>query len=130
LNLILDIILIYYFGVLGAIIATGSAGIITGCLELYLIFTKLQTQYPTLFLFKCFICHGLAGIVAISLKGSGILMLILCGCLYYSAYLISAWLIKPFDKQDLIRIGVVSSRLSQYLAPFSTNSKMISIENL
>jgi O-antigen/teichoic acid export membrane protein len=130
LNLILDIILIYFFGVLGAIIATGISGIVVCCLELYLIYFHLRTKYPTVFLLKCFICLSFAGFVASLFPGSGIPDLVLYGFLYFFIYLISAWLIKPLNKEDVIRISTVNSRLSRLLIPFSTNSNMVSIESL
>ena len=127
LNLILDIILIYYFGVLGAIIATGISGIVVGSLELYLIYFHVRTKYPTVFLLKCLICLSIAGFVASRFPGSGILNLVLYGFLYFFVYLISAWLIKPLDKEDIIRISAVNSRLSRFLIPFSAKSKMVSV---
>lgn len=130
LNLIFDIILIYYFGVMGAIIGTGAAGITVGCLELCLIFTKLRAKYPAVFLLKCSICTIFAGFVALGLMDSGILMLFLCGFIYYSVYLLSAWLIKPFEKEDVIHLSAVNSRLSRFLVPFCANSKMIPIKSL
>jgi len=130
MNLILDIILIYYFGVMGAIIATGAAGTVVGCLELSLVFTNLRTKYPAIFLLKCLICLILAGFVASSLKGSGIPMLVFCGIFYYLTYLGSAWLVKPFDREDIISLSTVNSRLGRYLVPFSTNSRKVSIESL
>jgi O-antigen/teichoic acid export membrane protein len=130
LNLILDIILIYSFGVLGALIATGISVIVVCSLELYLVYFHLGTNYPTAFLIKSFICLSLAGFVASRFSGSNILNLVMYGFIYFFVYLISAWLIKPLDKEDIIRISAVNSRLSLFLTPFSAKSKMVSTESL
>ena len=129
-NLFLDIILIYHFGVVGAIIATGLSGILIGCLELFLIFNNLGTKYPIAFLLKCSICLVVAGSMTSILMGSGILILFFYGLSYISVYIVSAWLIKPLDKEDIVRLSAVNSRLSHILVPFSTNSKIVSIESL
>lgn len=129
LNLTLDIILIYFFGVLGALIATGISGIVVCCLEMYLIYFHLRIKYPITFLIKSFICLSLAGFVASRLPGSGIPNLVVCGFSYFFVYLISAWLIKPLDEEDIIRISAVNLRLSRLLIQFSKNSKMMSIES-
>ena len=130
LNLLLDVILILHFGVLGAIIATGVAGILVGCLELYLISSNLRTRYPVVLLLKCSICLILSSLVATRVTGSGIPMLVFNGFMYFSAYLISAWLIKPFDKEDIIRLSTINSNLSRFLVTFSAHSKRVSIESL
>ena len=130
LNLVLDLILIYFFGVLGAIIATGISGIVVGCLELYLAIFNLNTKYPAKFMIKCFACLFIAGFVALRFSGPGILMLLFSGFLYFFVYALSAWVFKPFDKKDIMRINSINSRLSCILACFSTKSEMISLENL
>jgi O-antigen/teichoic acid export membrane protein len=130
INLLLDIFLIYYFGALGAIIATGISGLSIGLLELSLAFFNLRTNYPAIFLLKCLICLGFAGFIAFLTADSGIISLTYCGFIYFSVYSVSAWLVKPFKEDDIIRLSAVSLKLSRFLALFSTKSKVISAENL
>jgi O-antigen/teichoic acid export membrane protein len=129
INLILDVILIYNFGVLGAIIATGISGIVIGCLELGLIYSSLRISYPGIFMLKCFICLAIAGLTASQMSGSGILLLIHCGFLYLISFLFSAWLIKPLKEKDISYLSSVNQRLGNLLTPFSVKSKLLSVKN-
>ena len=88
LNLILDIILIYFFGVLGALIATGISVIVVCWLELYFIYFHLGTKYPTAFLIKSLICLSLAGFIASRFSGLSILNLVMYVFILFFVYLI------------------------------------------
>ncbi|MGD2269335.1 MAG: oligosaccharide flippase family protein [Desulfobacterales bacterium] len=119
LNLLLDLILIYFWGALGAIIATGVSGLVAGCFELKIIKSKIGIHYPLIFFVKCAFCLLCAGVFASLLAGNGIMRIIFCGLSFFSGYLVAAFLIRPLEGDDVIGLSSVSPKLGRSLSCFS-----------
>ena len=124
-NLALDLILIYFYGVSGAIIATGVAGVIVGFFELSLTSYFLHIKYPLRFLINCILCLSFATLIASQIIGEGLLRLIFSSGAYFAAYLFAAWIVKPFEGTDIAHFRSVNRHLSTFLLAFSRNSKAV-----
>ena len=118
LNLLLDVILIYFYGVTGAIVATGVALVIVGLLELFLSFHFLKAKYPIRFFLKFGLCSLFSATVSWPFIGENLVSLILCSFVFIVSYVSAAWILKPFDSRDIEQIRNGSQRLGRYLTFF------------
>ena len=124
LNLLLDIILIYFYGVTGAIVATGVALVVVGILELGLSFHFLKATYPTRFFLKFGLCSLFSATVSWPFIGGNLVSLILCSFVFLISYVCAAWIVKPFDARDIEQIRNGSQHLGSFLTFFCRDAKL------
>lgn len=125
INLLLDIVMIYFFGAMGALLATGISGIVMGILSFVAIKRLIPANYPKLFALKCIICLLTAGGVSALMPGTGVLRCMLGGISLITTYIVIARIIGLFDQEDLLKVSTVSRRLEAWLRPFSRISSSI-----
>lgn len=119
LNLLLDLVLIYLWGALGAILATGASGLVMCGIELGVVRHKIQVVYPLIFFLKCCACLGVAGIAAVLVPLSGIVGILASGIVFVTGYIGMARLMRPLETDDVKRFGGVNRRLGVLLSLFS-----------
>jgi O-antigen/teichoic acid export membrane protein len=122
INLALDLVLIYWFGVMGALIATGVSSVIARVLELVLVRRAISIAYPFRFCAMTALCLVAAGVLAFMVPFSGLTGLAVRMALFAVGYIVSALLVRPIEAEDMDGLLVVSPRLAAYLVPFSRNA--------
>jgi O-antigen/teichoic acid export membrane protein len=120
-NLILDLIFIYFWGALGALIATSISAIIVGVVSLRIIYTIIPARYPVLFVIKCICCLAPGGIIVL-FPGAGLLMLIIKAGVFMCLFIFLAYLFKPVETEDIDKITAAMPKLSRWLLPFYSHS--------
>jgi O-antigen/teichoic acid export membrane protein len=118
INIALDLILIYFWGALGALIATSFSAIITSIISLTYIFRQIPAVYPFRFCVLIVLSLGIASCAAFFIPGNGPVSFCLKLVLFCSAYLLSAFLLKPLDYTDIEKITSASRKLGDVLKYF------------
>jgi O-antigen/teichoic acid export membrane protein len=119
LNLILDILLIPIFGVMGAIIATGSSCLIIMILELNIVKSYLQGKYPVMILNKIVLISLLSlGVVAF-IPIVNIYSLIMTGLVYGITGIGLLYLLKPLSSEEMQLLLRVDIKLYKIFVNFS-----------
>lgn len=119
LNLGLDVLLIPRYGAMGAIIATGSSGVVIIFLELLVTMKYLQSKYPLVFMFKIMMA-SLGALIAIMFIPVGdVYSLVGAGLVYCLAGTIILYILKPLEKQDTDLVLKIDRRLYGILRQFT-----------
>lgn len=82
LNLVLNIFLIPRYGIMGAVIATGGAFLITKILELWLVLKILKTRLPYTFMLKLALSVGVSISLTTCVKEMNLFLMICVAALY------------------------------------------------
>lgn len=118
-NIVLDIALIHYLGVMGAIIATGISTVAIIACELMVVARQTEMRYPFLFLFKVLAGSVAAlGFVFLFIPSSGPVVLLFRGMAYLLALSIGLALLKPLDKRDHVFIDKAFHSVAVIIKPF------------
>jgi len=115
LNLILDILLIPKYGALGAIIATGSSGIIVVALELGYVKKYVQVKFPLIFVAKVITICVLALVISMFAPVKNAFSLIKVGVLYGVIGIILLYLIKPFANEDQELLIKLNKKIGKFM---------------
>ncbi|MBD3383437.1 oligosaccharide flippase family protein [candidate division KSB1 bacterium] len=119
LNILLDLLLIRYWGVMGAIVATGISTVAIIAFELIAVRQSLSIRYPFIFLLKIVLAVGI-GLLLISLLISvpTPLLLIIKAFAYFGVVLAGLAMFKPFDRQDFDFIEKELQSIAFMVRPF------------
>jgi len=118
MNLGWDLIVIHYLGALGALLATGTAGITVRGLELWIVRRKIAVQYPVRFAALNGLCLSGAGAAAVLVPVGGLPGLLLKGLAFLAGYALVARFARPLAADDVAALGQLNARLAGWLAPF------------
>jgi O-antigen/teichoic acid export membrane protein len=120
LNLGLDIILIPIFKAMGAIIATGGAGLILMVAELTLAKVVMKGKFPVLFTVKmtisCLVAAGASLIVPMDWETPWLWQLLLSALVYTAAFFAMLRLLRVIEEEDWELMGRLSPRLQWLVA--------------
>lgn len=110
-NIVLAVVLIPRYGAMGAVIATGTASIITSAVELAIALRTGALAYPYAVLLRCAPAAAIAGVVAWLVPDDGLaLVLALIGGL--GAYVVGLLVLRPLTVEHLELLGRISPRLA------------------
>jgi len=119
LNLFLDVLLIYYFGTLGVLVATGVSALVVVLLEFKLLKTKIGVVFPWDFGLRFCLCLLPGGLLAMLIAGSGLLRLLFSGAIFVLGSLLTAYFVKPLGEQEVTYVRKLSHRWAGWLSLFS-----------
>jgi len=119
LNLFLDVLLIYYFGTLGVLVATGVSALVVVLLEFKLLKTKIGVVFPWAFDLKLCLCLLPSGLVSMSIAGSGLLRLLCSSAIFLLGCLLTAYFVKPIGEEEVSYVRKLSHRWAGWLSLFS-----------
>lgn len=118
LNLILDILLIPYYGAMGAIIATGLSGVIIVALELSVVRHFLQGKYPIMFLAKITFASLVSLGIVVFIPIKNIYSLLWIGMAYSVSGIGVLLLLKPLEKEEKMLLLRLNNRAYNILKIF------------
>jgi O-antigen/teichoic acid export membrane protein len=117
-NLLLDLVLIRWFGPLGAVVATGASFLVTGLVETIIALRATGATYPWRFAGKVLLATAIAVAASYPLTGSGWLGLAL-GAAATGALLLAAFaLLRPLGPGDRALVARLLPRLAPVLRYF------------
>ncbi|MBI4744254.1 MAG: polysaccharide biosynthesis C-terminal domain-containing protein [Actinobacteria bacterium] len=117
LNIILDIILIPRYGAIGAVVATGSVGILLVLTEMTILRRYIKTRFPLVFALKIFLAGALGIFMASLIKPVNGIQLCFAALIYFVIFIIGVLILKPFsedDKEVLSKIHPVVEMVVKY----------------
>jgi O-antigen/teichoic acid export membrane protein len=114
----LGIVLIPHWGPAGALVADGTAKIITGCLLLAFLWRDLPEKYPLNFTLRMLLALTIAALPGIVWHPSGRVMLVASGVIFLLLAIGLLLVIKPLNAQDLELIGETNKWAAKYLRWF------------
>jgi O-antigen/teichoic acid export membrane protein len=117
LNIVLDIILIPRYGVIGAVVATGSVGVVLVLTEVTILRRYIKAEFPLVFALKIFSAGTFGILVASLLKPASIVQLCFAALIYFVIFIIGILILKPFsedDKEVLSKIHPVVEMVVKY----------------
>lgn len=100
LNIILDIILIPRYGAIGAVIATGSVGVVLVLTEMTILRRYIKTKFPLAFALKIFLAGAFGIFIASLIKPINGIQLCFAALIYFVIFVIGILILKPFSKDD------------------------------
>jgi O-antigen/teichoic acid export membrane protein len=118
INVLLDIVLISLFGVLGAILATGTASILVVFLEFLFVRKYVGVRYPLGFLAKICLAALVSVGPAILIARPDMLSITIAGTAYGLLFLGLLYLLKPLSPQDKLTLHNINPRLAKVLSRF------------
>lgn len=100
INVIMDIVLIKYMGVLGAVLATGTSLLCANFIEYLFLKKTLNVKLPALSALKVVCASVVSGFICTWLPITNILSIFLAGILFVCIFLVVAYFIKPLENED------------------------------
>lgn len=120
LNLLLDIILIPSLKALGAVIATGTAGVVLMIAELILAKITLKGQFPVKFTIKmlvaCAIGVAASLVVPVNWQQPVLWQLICSGLLYMMIFLVAMRFLRIIEPEDWELLEKISPRIKRVMS--------------
>ena len=118
-NVLLDIILIPIWGVKGAILASGSAIVLTIGAEFLFSRKNANLKFPARFVFKISLAAVISLVVSRLLPAQGLLELLVTLVIYIIFFILCLFLLKPFVKDEVISLSNLDVRAGRLLNFFS-----------
>jgi len=118
LNLVLDLLLIPRYKAIGAIVATGSSGVVLMILEMWITMRYLRAKYPVSFLSKVLLVSLLALSIVRLIPAQSIPSLIGTGLAYGAVIVGLLYLVKPLSEEDRALLAKANNRLYIALSRF------------
>ncbi len=116
--IVIGIVLIPHWGPAGALVADGTAKIITGGLLLAFLWRDLPEKYPLNFTLRMFLALTIAALPGIVWHPSGRVMLVVSGVIFLLLAIGLLLVIKPLNARDLKLIGETNKWAAKYLKWF------------
>jgi O-antigen/teichoic acid export membrane protein len=113
-NLVLAIILIPSMGAMGAVLATGTALILTTLAETVVTIRRTGAAYPLRFAALVALCTAVAAGVSYPLTGSGFVGLLAGGAVFVVAFAASFALSRPLESEDQSLLHRISPRVARW----------------
>jgi O-antigen/teichoic acid export membrane protein len=119
LNLVLDLVLIYLWGAVGALVATGISLLVIGFIELRLTRMNLDLGYPVEFCLKCCFGMAFAGILSQLVQVTGWVGLVASSVVFFVVYSVMVFWMKPLEAEDVKKISSLYHRAGPILSRFA-----------
>ena len=116
--IVIGIVLIPHLGPAGALVADGTAKIITGGLLLVFLWRDLPEKYPLNFTLRMLLALTIAALPGIVWHPSGRVMLVASGVVFLLLAIGLLLVIKPLNARDLELIGETNKWAAKYLRWF------------
>jgi O-antigen/teichoic acid export membrane protein len=115
LNILLNFLLIPRWGAVGALVATGLAGIVLWFIETVIAIRQCGLRYPWDFLIKVLLASLVAAVVARLLPSGGWVELIAGGAIFALIFLGLCYLLKPLNEQDKATLISIDPRMRRLI---------------
>ena len=122
LNVVLDLALIPPLGALGAIIATGTANVLTHSGDFVIAARQVGAAYPVAFAARVALAAAVAAVPGLLLRGIGPAGSLLGVALYLVLFLAGLLLVKPVGQGEVELAGRFSPTAARWVARFASEA--------